>query len=66
MLDIPYEHPSRAAVGFSLDAPETFCARFDASSFHQDRSGAIELRYFTPEANRIVELIQQRGKGSST
>ena len=66
MLDIPYDHPSLAAVGFSLDAPETFCARFDASSFHQDRSGTIELRYFTPEANRIIELLQQRRKGAST
>lgn len=63
LLDIPYDHPTLSAVTFTLEAPERLCASFDAASFHEDRTGTIELRYATREAAHILELLEQkRGK----
>ncbi len=63
LLDIPYDHPTFAAVTFALEGQGHLCATFEASTFHVDRSGTIELRFRTPQAARIVELLRQRGMG---
>jgi hypothetical protein len=61
LLDIPYDHPTFAAVAFALEGQGRLCATFEASAFHADRSGTIEVRLRTPQAARIIELLRQRG-----
>jgi hypothetical protein len=60
-IDLPLEDPRLGKLAIGLDKPDRFCLSWDARDFHADRAGAVELRFSTPEAVRIVALLQRRG-----
>lgn len=60
LVDIPYDHPTIKQVRFALEKQDCLCISFEASTFHADRSGMIEVRFFTPQAPSIVTRIHQR------
>ncbi len=60
-IDIPLDDPRLAKLAAGLDEPERFCLSWDAGDLHDDRAGTVELRFSTPEAQRIVALLQERG-----
>ncbi|NJN95083.1 MAG: hypothetical protein HC875_13755 [Anaerolineales bacterium] len=65
LLDITFDHPLLAAVKFSLEKPDCLLAAYDAARFHTDRSGQVEVRFSTPQAGRIMELLRPHLKGAS-
>jgi hypothetical protein len=52
-VDVPLGYPG---VEVARDGDEKVMFAFDASAFHTDRSGRVEVRLRTPSAARIVEL----------
>jgi hypothetical protein len=52
-VDVPLGYPG---VEVARDGEEKVMVAFDASAFHTDRSGRVEVRLRTPSAARIVEL----------
>jgi hypothetical protein len=60
LLDLPYDQPTIKAIDVQLEKPNRLLIVFEASAFHADRSGTIELRFGTPQAAQIVELLQRR------
>ncbi|MBE7551012.1 MAG: hypothetical protein HS126_08055 [Anaerolineales bacterium] len=60
LLDLPFTHPTIKVVDFRLESPGSFFASFEASHFHSDRSGKIELRFSTSQAAQIMDLLQKR------
>jgi hypothetical protein len=52
-VDVPLGYPG---VEVARDGEEKVMFAFDASAFHTDRSGRVEVRLRTPSAARIVEL----------
>jgi hypothetical protein len=60
-VDVPLDDPKLGCFAVGLDEPDRFCLSWEASDFHDDRSGTVELRFSTPEAGRVVELLQARG-----
>lgn len=58
LLHITFDHPLLAAVNFSLEKPDCLLAAYDAARFHTDRSGQVEVRFSTPQAGRIMELLR--------
>jgi hypothetical protein len=60
-IDIPLDDPQLAKLAIGLDEPDRFCLSWDAGDLHADRAGTVELRFSTPDAQRIVTLLQQRG-----
>jgi hypothetical protein len=52
-VDVPIGYPG---VEVARDGEEKVVFSFEASAFHADRSGRVEVRLRTPSAARIVEL----------
>ena len=52
-VDVPLGYPG---VEVARDGEEKVMFAFEASAFHTDRSGRVEVRLRTPGAARIVEL----------
>jgi hypothetical protein len=52
-VDVPLGYPG---VEVARDGEEKVMFAFEASAFHADRSGRVEVRLRTPSAARIVEL----------
>jgi hypothetical protein len=60
LMDVPYNHPSYQALKVTVDTDDRLCIAFDVSAFHADRSGTIELRFRTPVASMLCNLIEER------
>ena len=60
LLDIPFDHPIMRAVRIVLEQPERLYIAYDAAAFHTDRSGIVELRFFTDQAATLAARIEQR------
>jgi hypothetical protein len=58
LINVPLTDERLQAIHFTVESNGAFCATFDASLFHNDWSGTIEYRFKTPEAQRLVELLQ--------
>lgn len=65
LLNITFDQPLLAAVNFSLEKPDCLLAAYDAARFHGDRSGQVELRFSTPQAGRIMDLLRPHLKSES-
>lgn len=55
-LDLQRSSLPSSALDASADG-EVLRVAFRAESFHADRSGDVEVRLWTPEAQRLVELL---------
>ncbi len=60
-IDIPLNHPLRAALKVSIEQPGRICFSYDAGRFRPDRSGTIEVRLRTPQPARVVDLLRASG-----
>jgi hypothetical protein len=58
LINVPLGDERIAAMRYSLEDNGALCVAFDASLFHADWSGTIEYRFRTPEAQRLLELLQ--------
>ena len=65
LINVPLGDERIRAMHYSVEGNGTFCVAFDAALFHDDWFGTIEYRFKTPEATRLVELLQKQGKLSS-
>jgi hypothetical protein len=60
-VDVPLGHPG---IEVARDGEEKVVFAYDASAFHANRSGRVEVRLRTPSAARIVELYATPRIGS--
>jgi hypothetical protein len=58
-INVPLSDQRLRAMHYSVAANGSLCVTFDASLFHADWSGTIEYRFKTPEAQRLLELLQK-------
>ena len=59
-INVPLSDERLRAMHCSVEANGALCVAFDASLFHDDWSGTIEYRFKTPEAQRLLELLQKQ------
>ena len=57
IVNVPLEDPRFGKLRFALEADDRLCISFEASDFHTDRSGTIELRFRTPQARLFLERL---------
>lgn len=60
-IDVPLDHPLRAAINVTLDKPDRICFAYDAARFSPDRSGTVEVRLRTVQAPQVTDLLTPRG-----
>ena len=56
-IDVPLNHPLRAAIEVSYDPPDRVRFAYDAAAFGPSRSGQVEVRLRTPQAAHIADLL---------
>lgn len=56
-IDVPLDHPVRAAIQVSAGEPDRICFTYDAGATNPNRSGTVEVRLRTPQAPRIAALL---------
>ena len=56
-IDVPLNHPLRAAVQVSLVPPDRVRLAYDPSAFNPATSGQVEVSLRTLQAAHIVELL---------
>ena len=59
-VDVPFDHPLRAAVTVTAQPPDLLVVSVDAGAAHPDRSGRIEVRLRTRRATDIAGLWSSR------
>lgn len=59
-VDVPADHPARAAVTVVAEKPDRLRIDVDTAAFHSDRSGQIVWRLRTPRAGYIADLARPR------
>ena len=57
-IDVPIDHPLRAAINVTLDKPDRICFAYDAGRFSADRSGTVEVRLRTVQAPQVADLLR--------
>jgi hypothetical protein len=57
-INVPLADDRIHAMNIHQEKGGALCVAFDVSLFHADWSGTIEYRFKTPEASRLVELLQ--------
>jgi hypothetical protein len=60
-INVPLDHPLRAAINVTLDRPDRICFAYEAGRFSTERSGTIEVRLRTPQAAQVAELLKPKG-----
>jgi hypothetical protein len=61
-IDTVWTDPRLSAVQVSASGDELLVA-FDASTFHDDRSGKVEIRAHSPNAQRFADLVAEHRAG---
>jgi hypothetical protein len=56
-IDVPLNHPLRAAIEVSYDPPDRVRFAYDAAAFGPSRSGQVEVRLRAPQAAHIADLL---------
>jgi len=59
-IDVPLDHPLRAAIDVRLDGPDRICFAYDAGEFSTERSGMIEVRLRTDQAAQVAEILKPK------
>jgi len=59
-VDLPFDHPLRAAVTVTVRPPDLLVVSVDAGAAHPDRSGRVEVRLHTRRAADIAGLWGSR------
>lgn len=61
LINVPFADQRIHGLQCSVEGEEKLLIAFDASLFHDDWSGTIEYRFRTPQAQRFLELLRERG-----
>jgi hypothetical protein len=59
LINVPLSDERLRAMHYSVESNGALCVAFDAALFHADWSGTIEYRFKTPEAQRLLALLQK-------
>ena len=59
IIGVPWKDERMNALRCSLEDENTLCVGFDASTFHDDWSGDVEVRFSTPMAGVFLETIER-------
>jgi hypothetical protein len=59
-IDVPFSDERFRGLQFSVEESGALLVAFDASLFHDDWSGALEYRLFTPLARDFLEKLAQK------
>ena len=57
VINVPVTHPHFSKLQVTVEKQDRLCIAFDASDFHDDQSGTIELRFRTPQALSFLERL---------
>ena len=60
VIGVPWTDPRIKELFCRLDDHKTICVEFDASTFNDDWSGDIEVRFSTPQASSFPAIIEQK------
>jgi hypothetical protein len=59
LVNLPLEKERLADLQLSLLDEETLSIGFDASTYHEEWSGSVEMRFSTPKARLFLEQLQR-------
>ncbi|MGH3248360.1 MAG: hypothetical protein ACRDOI_19460 [Trebonia sp.] len=62
-IDVPHDHPLRAAIDVTADRPGRICFAYDAGAGDPSRSGKVEVRLRTARAASVAELLGRLALG---
>lgn len=65
IIDVTYADARFRRLDFSVEPDGALLAAFDAGLFHDDWSGRIEYRFFTPAARDFAARLLQKQSGRS-
>jgi hypothetical protein len=59
MINLAFSHPLRAALTVAVDQPGQLCFSYRAEQFRADRSGTVEVRLRTDQADQAAALLNR-------
>lgn len=59
IIDVPFTDARFREISFSVETDGALLVAFDAGLFHNDWSGRIEYRFFTPSAAAFLDQLEQ-------
>ncbi len=59
VIGVSWEDHRIKSLDCYLEKEQTLCVEFDASTFHDDWSGNIKVRFSTPKARQFLQRINQ-------
>ena len=60
IIDVPFTDARFRKLNFSVETDGALLVAFDASLFHNDWSGIIEYRFFTPFAQQFLDKLIEK------
>lgn len=60
LIDVPFSDSRFRGLNFTVEDDGALLVAFDASLFHDDWSGNLEYRFFTPAAREFFERLKQK------
>ena len=57
-IDVPLDGPRRSAIEVVAETPDRVRFTYDAATFHDDRTGQVEVRLRTPKATHIAKALR--------
>lgn len=58
LVDVPRDDERFGAIEVSAEEPDKVLIAWEASLFHDNRSGRVEVRLHAVQAERVVELVR--------
>ena len=62
-IDVPLSDARFGELKFSVEEDGALLVAFDASLFHDDTTGNLEYRFYTPLAQNFIEKINEQTEG---
>jgi hypothetical protein len=56
-IDVELAHPLRATIEVRAERPDRVCFAYDAGATNPSRSGRVEVRLRTTQAERVAQLL---------
>lgn len=56
-IDVPLDHPVRTTIEVVAERPDRVCFAYDAGTTNPAKSGRVEVRLRTDQAERIARLL---------
>ncbi|MGV1050222.1 MAG: hypothetical protein ACOYD4_17040 [Solirubrobacterales bacterium] len=65
LVDVPRDDQRFAAIEVEAEEPDRVLFAWEASLFHDNRSGRVEVRLHPVRADQLVALVRRRGLASA-